>query len=94
MAEKNSNTAPATKEAPYICAVQHSNDVRPKRRMAAKIRAVPPTPNDVVTADEARLIAAYRGADYFTQRIYLRGLERGAEDNQLKRHAVPRLRIV
>jgi hypothetical protein len=94
MAEKNSNTAPATKEAPSICAVQHSNDVKPKRRMAAKIRAVPTTPKDVMTADEARLLTAYRGASDRARQIYILALEMEANRQLLKRRALPRLHLV
>ena len=94
MAKKNSNTAPATKEAPSICAVQHSADAMPKRRTTAKIKAVAPPPKDVMTAGEVRILAAYRKADDFTRKIYLGGLEKWVDDHPIKRPAAPLLRLV
>lgn len=94
MAEKNSNTAPGFQEVALIVAAKNNIEASPKRPRAARIKAVPPTPKDMMTADEVRLLAAYRGASDFWQRVYLRALEVNAEDHQLTRRAVPRLRLV
>lgn len=67
MADKNSSIAPARYEVPLIGAKQDSAEAKPKRRQAAKIKAVPPAPAspDARPRDlapvELELLAAYAG---------------------------------
>ena len=60
MADKNSSTAPALHEVPFIGASQDNAEAKPKRRRAAKIKTVPPAPALAMTADEMRIITGYR----------------------------------
>ena len=54
MAEKNSITAPALHEVSFIGASQDNAEAKPKRRRAAKIKAVPPAPVNVINLQEVR----------------------------------------
>jgi hypothetical protein len=54
MADENSSTAPAPHEAPFIGANQDNAEAKSKRRRAAKIKAVPPAPVNVINLQEVR----------------------------------------
>ena len=91
MADKNSSTAPVPHEVPFIGASQDNAEAKPKRRRAAKIKAVPPAPAIGLTGDEMRVAMLYRSMDDRRRWEMLQLAEMQAARHQ--RHVASKLRL-
>lgn len=93
MAKKNGSTAHSLHEVPSIGANQCDAGTKSKGRNA-KIKTVPPAPEINLTADEARIIHAYRNMKSDIQGNALNIIEAWAALPSLARRKVTPLRLI
>jgi hypothetical protein len=92
MAEKNSSIAPTSDGAPHVVVSQSSDGANPKRRRTVKIKAALSGQEPAITADEMRIIAAYRAMDVRRQLEACASLQERARTHPAR--PAPFLRLV